>query len=97
MIVATFDVPGVKREDMHVSFRAECLIVSWQTIKVADMVEGGILVRNREVIKQCQIIPLPEGTKFEDIRASRNGHRLLLTYPNGCCIPVRSNLRQPTP
>ncbi|KAH9945388.1 uncharacterized protein BXZ73DRAFT_96377 [Epithele typhae] len=81
----TFDLTGVKKQDMHVSYRANRLIVSWRLDKLAERHEAGVLVREREVRKYSHTIPLPDGTKFDEVRASRDGPRLTLTVPNMRC------------
>ena len=60
----TFEMAGVKKQDMHVSFRASRRVVSWQVEKTAEREDGdGALVREREVQRYSHTIPLPEGTK----------------------------------
>ncbi|CDO74963.1 hypothetical protein BN946_scf184945.g35 [Trametes cinnabarina] len=81
-----FDLTGVKKQDMHVSYRTTRLIVNWRVERVTERKEGDAIVRDREVRKYSHTIPLPEGTKFEDVRASRDGPRLKLTIPNSKCV-----------
>ncbi|THH15698.1 hypothetical protein EW146_g4817 [Bondarzewia mesenterica] len=88
-VVAVFDLPGVKKQEMHVSYQVDRLVVTWQTIKVTERMEGGTLLRDREQKKYSRTILLPEGTKhlfcvgqFEEVHASRDHQRLMLTYPN---------------
>lgn len=70
-MIVTFDMTGVKKPDMHVSFRATRLIVSWKVERVMERREGGALVRDREVRKYSHTIPLAEGTKVS--RTLREG------------------------
>lgn len=65
-ITATFDLPGIKKEQAHVSFRWNHLVVTWQTVKITEKEEGGRLVREREEKKYTRTIPLPEGTKVSE-------------------------------
>jgi HSP20 family molecular chaperone IbpA len=81
-ITATFDLPEIKKEQAHVSFRWNHLVVTWQTVKITEKEEDGRLVREREEKKYTRTIPLPEGTKFEEIRAVMDNRRLILNYPN---------------
>ncbi|KAL7279133.1 hypothetical protein ACG7TL_006973 [Trametes sanguinea] len=81
-----FDLTGVKKQDMHVSYRTTRLIVNWRVERITERKEGVAIVRDREVRKYSHTIPLPEGTKFEDVRASRDGARLKLTIPNSKCV-----------
>ncbi|THH33225.1 hypothetical protein EUX98_g990 [Antrodiella citrinella] len=82
MITATFEMGGVKKQDMHVSFRMNRIIVTWRRARVVEKMEGSVKVREKQEKQYNQIIPIPEGTKFEDIRATRDARRLHLTYPN---------------
>ncbi|KAI0926147.1 hypothetical protein AcW1_008387 [Taiwanofungus camphoratus] len=94
MMTATFEIPGVRKQDMHVSFRSRCLVVSWVTMKVTEKREGQVLVRDREERKCSHTLPLPEGTGFDEVRASRDGQHLILTYPNSRCKRVGSPTAQ---
>ncbi|OBZ72371.1 hypothetical protein A0H81_07982 [Grifola frondosa] len=89
-VAATFDIPGVKKQDMHVSYRTNRLIVSWRMGRVTEKREGDVLVRDREERRYSHTIPLPEGTKFDEVRAARDGRHLILTYPNSRCVRVGS-------
>ncbi|KAI0833385.1 hypothetical protein BC628DRAFT_1307530 [Trametes gibbosa] len=85
-MMVTFDMTGVKKQDMHVSYRTTRLVVSWRVERTAERREGGTVVRDREVRKYSHTIPLAEGTKFEEVRASRDGQKLTLTIPNTKCL-----------
>ncbi|KAI0649214.1 hypothetical protein C8Q79DRAFT_949441 [Trametes meyenii] len=85
-LIVTFDMTGVKKQDMHVSYRTNRLIVNWRVERTIEGREGDVVVRDREVRKYSHTIPLPEGTKFEEVRASRDGQRLMLTVPNSKCV-----------
>ena len=62
-MTATFEIPGVQKQDMHVSFRSKHIIVTWRMRNVREKMEDGVLVRDRQEVKHTQFIPLPEGTK----------------------------------
>ena len=62
-MVVTFDMTGVQKQDMHVSYRTTRLIVSWRVERTTERREGDTLVRDREVRKYNHTIPLAEGTK----------------------------------
>ncbi|KZT02551.1 uncharacterized protein LAESUDRAFT_730050 [Laetiporus sulphureus 93-53] len=91
MVIATFDVPGVRKQDMHVTFRTKYIVVSWQTTKTTERREGEMVVLEREENKRSQIIPLPQGATFDEVNALRDGRRLIVTYPNSCCIRVATD------
>ena len=63
MITATFDLPGIKKNQVHVSYRGHYLIVDWETVKITEHEEGGKIVRDRKEKKYSRTLPIPEGTK----------------------------------
>lgn len=62
-MMVTFDMTGVKKQDMHVSYRTNRLIVSWKVDRTSEKQEENGVVREREVRRYSHTIPLPEGTK----------------------------------
>ncbi|KAI0293772.1 hypothetical protein BC826DRAFT_910375 [Russula brevipes] len=96
-VTAKFDIPGVAKEDMNVTFHPfpARLEVSWRSIKVTEQdTEDGMTVRDVEERTVCRTIPLPEGTRFDEIEA-RLHRRLELTYPK--LRATRGKARTPTP
>jgi len=96
-VTAKFDIPGIEKEDMNVTYHPfpARLEVSWRTVKVMERdVEDGMTVRDVEERTVCRTIPLPEGTRFDEIEAKLH-RRLELTYPK--LRPTRSQARTPTP
>jgi len=80
-ITATFDLPGILKEDVHVSYQQDRLTVTWQYVKVTEKEEDNKIVRERKEKKYIRTVNLPEGTDFEDVKATMDGRRLTLTYP----------------
>lgn len=77
-VTATFDLPGIKKNNAHVSYRGSHLTVTWETVKITEIEEGGTLVREREKKEFSRTIPLPEGTKVSStprISSILEGHR----------------------
>ena len=71
-VTAIFDLPRVKKDDMHVSFQGNRLVVSWRTVKITereepldadDLGSGTRILRELEHKKYCRTIPLPDGTR----------------------------------
>lgn len=63
-IVATFMLPqGLSKQDVHVSFRRDRLIVTWETAEIQEWQEADGLVRERLVRVFHRTIPLAEGTR----------------------------------
>ncbi|KDQ59190.1 hypothetical protein JAAARDRAFT_33917 [Jaapia argillacea MUCL 33604] len=81
-VTAIFAMDGVRKEDMHVSFHPYNLTVTWHTITIVDEDEGERVIRERIEKHYSHSIPLPEGTKFEEVRASKDARRLTLKYPS---------------
>src|SRR6267154_2736138 len=62
-VTATFDLPGIKKHNAHVSYRGSHLTVTWETVKITETNKGKTLIREREKKEFSRTIPLPEGTK----------------------------------
>ncbi|GJE88667.1 Hsp20/alpha crystallin family protein [Phanerochaete sordida] len=88
LIVATFDMSDIGKQDMHVSFKGNKIIVAWRRVKITEKLEDDALVRERKEKHYSQIIPLPEGTSFSEVRAVRTGPSLIVSYPNLRCVRV---------
>jgi HSP20 family molecular chaperone IbpA len=87
MMTATFKIPGLKKQDIHVSYQRNRLGVTWESVEITETEEGGRIERRE---KYNRTIPLPEGTKFSEVRAAMDGRYLILKYPN-----IRSALVEP--
>ncbi|KAF6757300.1 hypothetical protein DFP72DRAFT_253619 [Ephemerocybe angulata] len=82
-IVATFDLPlEVAKPDIHVSFQRNKLILTWEYAEIDEWMEGGVLNRERTLKHFHRTVPLPEGTRFEEIHAQMTNRGLILRYPN---------------
>jgi len=94
-VTAKFDIPGVEKEDMNVTYHPfpARLEISWKTVEVMERdVEECMTVREERYV--CRTILLPEGTRFDEIDAKLH-RRLEVTYPK--VRPSRSKARSPTP
>ena len=78
-MMVTFDMTGVKKQDMHVSYRTTRVIVSWKVERMTDKVEEDIAVREREIRRFSHTIPLPEGTKVSRRAGLRLASRLIMS------------------
>jgi len=87
LIKATFELPGVRKPDMHVSFQGSRLVISWETGRVVTRQEGLHTLREQRIKKYSRTIPLPSWATFEDIRATVDGRRLTVIYPNIRSMP----------
>ncbi|KAF8071912.1 hypothetical protein FPV67DRAFT_1387465, partial [Lyophyllum atratum] len=92
-IVATFDLADVAKQDIHVSFQRNRLVVTWATAELSEWEEDGVIMRERLERMYHRTLPIPEGTKFEEIRGLMNGRQLSLRYPNMRCLRVEPRSR----
>ncbi|KAF9445473.1 hypothetical protein P691DRAFT_675567 [Macrolepiota fuliginosa MF-IS2] len=94
-IVATYEMPQeVEKQDVHISFQRNRLVVTWVTVEMIECEEeDGVVYRERYERSHHRTIPLPEGTKFEEVQAIMNGRRLSLRYPNMRCLRVEPRSR----
>ncbi|KAG5649771.1 hypothetical protein H0H81_002097 [Sphagnurus paluster] len=93
MMVATFDLRDVAKEDVHVSYQRNRLIITWATAEISEWEEDGVVMRERLERIYNRTLPLAEGTKFEEIRGLMNGRQLTLRYPNMRCMRVEPRSR----
>ncbi|KIJ51027.1 hypothetical protein M422DRAFT_158906, partial [Sphaerobolus stellatus SS14] len=80
-VTATFDLQGVKKSDVHVSYQNDKVVISWESVTTEERTEGNRIIREHREKKYVRTLPLPESTKFEGVKASMDGRRLIVTYP----------------
>lgn len=69
-LVVQADVPGLKRDDVHVEVRDNELCISGERRNESERSEGGHYRTERSYGSFCRVIPLPEGAKGETASAS---------------------------
>ena len=62
-VVASFELPGLKKEDVNIDLHNDRLTVSGESKHVEERTEGGYAVRERRFGKFTRSLPLPQGTK----------------------------------
>ncbi|KAJ7756477.1 hypothetical protein DFH07DRAFT_820706 [Mycena maculata] len=80
-VVAIFDLRGVDRDDIRVTFRRDHIMVSWEKWEVENWEEEDCICRRTVERVYHRVIPLAEGIKFRDIYGTMKGEDLLLRYP----------------
>jgi HSP20 family molecular chaperone IbpA len=65
-VTAKFEMPGIKKQDVHVSFQRTRLVVTWQTVTTNEREEDGHIIRERQEKTYSQNIPLPEGARVSE-------------------------------
>lgn len=65
-IVATFELTDVAKEDIHISFQRNKLILTWEIGELHEWEEDGVVFR--ELIRRVhhRTLPLPEGTRVRE-------------------------------
>ena len=68
VVTATFELPGLKKEDVQVNVQNGLLTVSGETKSESDKEEQGYAVRERRYGKISRTLRLPEGVKVSSLR-----------------------------
>lgn len=63
IVSASFELPGMKKEDVAIDVHNNLLTVSGETKTSSEHEEQGYAVRERRYGKFSRSIPLPDGTK----------------------------------
>jgi len=80
-VTATFDLPGLQKEDVTIDFNNNVLSVSGETKESAQRDEEGYSLRERRYGKFTRSLSMPQGTKNEDIKATMANGVLEVTFP----------------
>ncbi|KAF8550092.1 small heat shock protein [Imleria badia] len=80
-VTATFELPGLKSEDVTIDFHNDRLTVSGESTTSISHEVGGYAVRERRYGKFSRTLQLPLGTKPEDVTAKMENGLLTLTFP----------------
>ena len=62
-VTATFELPGLKKEDVNIDVHNNLLTISGESKVSSDRDENGYAVRERRFGKFSRSIPLPHGIK----------------------------------
>ncbi|KAI0790744.1 HSP20-like chaperone [Abortiporus biennis] len=81
LVTATFELPGLKKEDVNIDFQNDLLTISGESKISSDRDENGYAVRERRYGRFARSIPLPQGVKSEEIKASLDNGILTVTFP----------------
>ncbi|EPQ60766.1 HSP20-like chaperone [Gloeophyllum trabeum ATCC 11539] len=81
VVTATFELPGLRKEDVQIDVHNNMLSVSGESKISSERDENGYAVRERRYGKFSRTIPLPQGIKPEDIKASMENGVLSVTFP----------------
>lgn len=62
-VTATFELPGLRKEDVNIEVHNNVLTVSGETKVSEERDENGYIVRERRYGKFSRALPLPQGIK----------------------------------
>jgi HSP20 family protein len=94
LVTATFEFPGVSKENIHIDIHLGKLTVSTETKQSNERDENGYVVRERRYGKYSRTLQLPHGIKDEEIQASMENGVLTITFPKSSpeLAPKRVNV-----
>ncbi|EKM55944.1 uncharacterized protein PHACADRAFT_256908 [Phanerochaete carnosa HHB-10118-sp] len=81
VVTATFELPGLAKEDVQLDVHQNTLTISGATRVAQDRDEHGWAVRERRFGRFARSVPLPQGIKPEEIKASMENGVLTVTFP----------------
>lgn len=68
LVTATFELPGLKREDVTIDVQENRLVVSGTQTLAKDTEDAGFVHRERRTGRFSRTLPLPAGTKVGSLR-----------------------------
>ncbi|KAI0920151.1 hypothetical protein AcW1_001969 [Taiwanofungus camphoratus] len=80
-VTATFELPGLTKENVQIDVHNGVLRVSGESKISSDRDANGFAVRERRYGKFSRSIPVPQGIKSEEIKASMENGILAVTFP----------------
>ncbi|KAF9812875.1 hypothetical protein IEO21_05926 [Rhodonia placenta] len=80
-VTAAFELPGLNKDNVSIDVHNGVLTISGESKFSNDRDENGYAVRERRYGKFSRAIPLPQGIKSDDIRASMENGVLTVTFP----------------
>ncbi|KAF8125089.1 small heat shock protein [Boletus edulis] len=81
MVTITFELPGLKRDDVAIHLLYNELTISGQIMDQCPQEMGGYSCREIPYGKFHRFIKIPLGTMPEDLKARMEDGLLILTYP----------------
>jgi HSP20 family protein len=88
-LVTKIDLPGLKKEDVKVEVTDGNLVISGERKSEAEERKENFYRCEREFGSFYRVVPLPEGAKFEDIKATFGDGVLEVSVP----LPVKTEAK----
>jgi len=80
-VTATFELPGIKKEDVHIETLPGRLRISAECKMSEEHEKDGYAIRERHFGKYARTLQLPQGVKDEEIKANMENGVLTVTFP----------------
>ncbi|KAF4613192.1 hypothetical protein D9613_010887 [Agrocybe pediades] len=81
IVTATFEFPGVAKENINIDVHNRRLTVSAETKQSEEHDEAGYAVRERRFGRFSRTLQLPQGVRDDEIKASMENGLLTITFP----------------
>ncbi|KAF8639284.1 hypothetical protein AX16_010356 [Volvariella volvacea WC 439] len=82
LVTATFELPGLKKEDVSIDVRDNRLTVAGESkMEKEEKDESGYAIRERRYGRFARTLQLPQGIKDADIKAKMENGVLCVTFP----------------
>ncbi|KAJ7445811.1 small heat shock protein [Mycena galericulata] len=80
-VTATFELPGIKKEDVQIDVRNGRLSISAESKISEEHEKDGYAIRERRYGKIARTLQLPEGVKENEVKASMDNGVLTIKFP----------------
>ena len=80
----TFDLPGVKKEEVNVNFTDEGLVIEGERTQETENKKDEWFTTERTYGRFYRVVPLPEGVNYKEVKATFKNGVLEVTVP----VPV---------
>jgi HSP20 family protein len=80
-VTATFEFPGMNKEDINIDIHNGRLTVSAENKISSEHEESGYAIRERRYGKWSRTLHLPQGVQESEIKASMENGVLQVTFP----------------
>ncbi|KAJ6584829.1 HSP20-like chaperone [Mycena capillaripes] len=80
-VTATFELPGVKKEDVQIETQPGLLRVSAESKMPEEHNKDGYAIRERRFGKFARTLQIPQGVKEKEIKANMENGVLTVTFP----------------
>jgi HSP20 family protein len=87
--VTRIDLPGMKKEDVTVEVTDGHLVLSGERKRETEETKANIYRKEREYGSFYRVVPLPEGVKLEDVKATFVNGVLEVSVP----LPARPDTK----